>query len=348
MNNMKKQKFLLLLLMAFVFTAQSIFSRPLSIASLATVTASSELNKGFVCDNITDGIISVDGQGSWMAKGTEAWIMLSWEKPQFVDKIVVFNYPSEEGRVLSGQLMFSDGSVIDVELPNDGTAKSIEFIEKNTSSIRFIVNKGFGKNIGLSELEVYPSPNQYSEPVEWVDPYIETNRGRFFLFATGSRPYGVICAAPMTKNWNNGGGGYAHASQEILGFPQIHAWTLSGLNLMPALSSIDPRKGEDEWKSPFKHDDEIVQPGYHRVYLPKSNVWVEQTSTDRVSFYRFRWTKNTDAQLLLSLGGLLGNSRMTNAEVKKTSDWEFEGSVSSVDRAYNVGPKDIKIYFVLY
>lgn len=328
--------------------AQSIFSRPLNIASTATVTSSSELNERFACHNIVDGIISVEGLGNWMAQGKEAWIMLSWEKPQLIDKIVVFNCPMENGRVKSGKLAFSDGSVIDVALPDDGTAKSVEFTEKNTSYVRFVADESIGEHVGLSELEVYPSLNQYSEPVDWVDPYIETNRGRFFLFATGSQPYGVISAAPMTKNWNNGGGGYAYAMNEILGFPQIHAWTLSGLNLMPTIASVDPTLGEDAWKSPFRHDGEVVQPGYHRVYLPKSNVWVEQTSTARVSFYRFRWTKDTHAQMLLSLSGLLGNSRMTNAEIRKTSEWEFEGSISSVDRAYNVGPKDIKIYFVVH
>ncbi|GAB3656475.1 hypothetical protein GCM10028791_28300 [Echinicola sediminis] len=248
---------------------------------------------------------------------------------------------------MSGQLEFSDGSIIGVDLPLDGTALAVEFSEKKTTYVRFQSNECSGGNAGLSEIEVYPSPNQYQEPVDWVDPYIETNRGRFFLFATGSRPYGVISAAPMTKNWNNSGGGYAYFSKEILGFPQIHAWTLSGLNLMPTLGNIDPTLGEGEWKSPFKHDDEIVQPGYHRVFLPKSKVWVEQTSTDRVSFYRFKWTENTEAQLLLSLHGPLGNSKMTNADVKKINEREFEGSISSVDRAYNVGPNDVKIFFVV-
>lgn len=344
--DMTKNKTIITLI-TFLWISQMSFSRPLNIAGSAKVTSSSSLNEYFFCDNIIDGIISVDGLGNWISKEKEGWIMLSWAEPQLVDKVVVFNSPAENTRVLSGQLMFSDGSVIDVELPNDGTAKSIEFKEKKTNSVRFIVTKGTGDNVGLSEIEVYPSPNQYSEPVEWVDPYIETNPGRFFHFITGQRPFGVVSAAPMTINWNNSGGGYAHKSKEILGFPQIHAWTLSGLNMMPTLASVDPTLGEDEWKSPFKHDGEIVQPGYHRVYLSKSNVWVEQTSTDRVSFYRFRWTKNSEAQLLLSLGGLLGNSRMTNADVKKTSDIEFEGSISSVDRAYNVGPKDIKIYFVV-
>jgi hypothetical protein len=80
--------------MGFIVSLQALLAGPISIANRAKVSASSELNKGFTCANINDGIISVDGQGSWKAKGKEAWIMLSWEKTQLVDKIVVFNYPS--------------------------------------------------------------------------------------------------------------------------------------------------------------------------------------------------------------------------------------------------------------
>lgn len=342
-----KYYYLYLLIIGFTFVTQTTFARPLSIATNATVTSSSQFNKEYSAQNIIDGIIAVQGHGNWMAKEKDAWIKLSWEKPQLTNKVVIYNYPSEKDRILTGLLEFSDGSTIEVTMPKDGTAKAFEFEEKKTQFVKFIVGEIVGNNAGLSEIEVYPSANQYNEAIEWVDPYIETNRGRFFLFITGQRPYGLTSAAPMTKNWNNGGGGYAYFSDEILGFPQIHAWTLSGLNLMPTVESVDPTLGESEWKSKFKHDDEIVQPGYHRVFLPKSKVWVEQTATNRVSFYRFRWTENTNAQILLSLNGLLGNSRMTNAAVKKISSKEFEGSVSSVDRAYNVGPKDIKIYFVV-
>ncbi|MFS4417252.1 glycoside hydrolase domain-containing protein [Maribacter sp. 2307ULW6-5] len=320
---------------------------PLSIADQAKATASSELNADLASENINDGLMAVHGKGNWMAKGKEAWVQLDWATPQSISKVVIYNYPTERGRILSGTLQFADGSRMDVTLPEDGSAHAVSFAPKNTISVRFIAKQVLGKNAGLSELEVFPSTSQYAEAVDWVDPYIETNRGRFFLFITGQRPYGVVGAAPMTKNWNNGGGGYAHFSTEILGFPQIHAWTLSGLNLMPTLASVDPTLGENAWKSAFKHDDEIVRPGYHRVFLQDSKVWVEQTATDRVSFYRFRWTEDTRAQVLLSLHGLLGNSKMTDAEVTKITDTEYEGSVSSVERAYNVGPKDVKIYFVV-
>ena len=327
--------------------SQALQARPVSISGLAKVKASSELNAGFSARHIADGIMAIENKGCWMAKGQNVWVQLNWKKPQLINKVVIYNFPLSLGRIKTGQLVFGDGSILEVSLPKDGTAKAVEFDEKKTTSVRFVATSGNGENLGLSEIEVFPSPNQYDDPVSWVDPYIETDRGRFFYFITGSRPFGIVSAAPMTINGNNNGGGYAHKSTEILGFPQIHAWTVSGINLIPTLSNVDPTKGEAEWKSKFKHDDEIVQPGYHRVYMSKYSTWVEQTSSDRVSLYRLTWAKDTVAQVLLSLGGKLGNSRMANADVRKISNTEFEGSVSSVDRAYNVGPVDVKIFFVV-
>lgn len=325
----------------------NMFARPLSIASQASVDTSSSTGKAFSSNNLIDGIIGLKRSGNWRARSENAWVKIHWKSPQFVNRVVLFNSPQAEFRAKKCNLVFSDGTSLDIELPADGTALAVDFEEKYTNYVLIKIKDTNSSIVELSEVEVYPSPKQYSEAVEWVDPYIETNRGRFFYFITGQRPYGMIGAAPMTKNWNNGGGGYAYFSNEILGFPQIHAWTISGLNLMPTLSEVDPRDGESAWKSVFKHDDEIVQPGYHRVFLSKSKVWVEQTATERVSFYRFKWTDDLNAQLLLSLNGLLGNSRMTNAEVKRINDKEFVGSVSSVDRAYGVGPHDFKIFFVV-
>lgn len=325
---------------------QYVIAGPFSISANASIKASSCVGIENPSENIKDGIIGIKGIGNWKSE-RHSWINFSWNSYQYVNKVVIFNSPHYDLRVLSGKLIFDDGSEIDVKLPKDGTAHAVTFSEKKTKNVKFVVEESVGDYIELSEIEIYPSTSQYREAVEWVDPYIETNRGRFFYFITGQRPYGMIGAAPMTKNANNGGGGYAYFSNEVLGFPQIHAWTISGLNLMPTLSDVNPVLGENGWKSTFKHDDEIVQPGYHRMYLTDSKVWVEQTATERVSFYKFRWTDDLKAQILLSLNGLVGNSRMTNATVKKCSEFEFEGSVSSVDRAYNVGPHDFKIYFVV-
>ena len=52
----------------------------------------------------------------------------------------------------------------------------------------------------------------------------------------------------------------------------------------------------------FSHDDEIVQPGYHRLFLDTYKIWVEQTVTDRVGLYRFTYTQDGLAKVLVNLG----------------------------------------------
>lgn len=337
-------RFFSVCLLSFLLFGMEGYSRPVSVASSAKVTASKGSSGARY---LTDGVIGVKNSGTWKSGTEDAWVKMTWDEPQHINKVVIFNSPSSGYCVERGELVFSDGSSEKVTMAEDGLATAVEFEERLTDFILFRVSGRNGKIAELSEMEVYSSPAQYTEAVEWVDPYIETDRGRFFFFITGQRPFGMVGAAPMTVNANNCGGGYAHYSKEVLGFPQIHAWTISGLNLMPTIAEVDPTKGESEWKSPFSHDDEIVQPGYHRLYLSKSKVWVEQTATERVSFYRFKWTDDLDARLLLSLSGMLGNSRMTNASVRRTGANEFVGSISSVDRAYMVGPHDFKIYFVV-
>ncbi len=326
-----------------------------NIAKYAKVTASSYLNDQFKPDNVKDGLIGISGKGEWACEGATTdwgyvrfpWIQMEWKQPQAINKIILYDRPSAYEFIASGRLVFSDGSEVRVDqIPNDGTAKVVEFETKIITSFRFITTDGNGKDIGFSEIEVYPARTQSTDYVGWVDPYIESNRGRWIFFITGSRPFGMVSAAPHTRNKNQNGGGYNYNEKEVLGFSQIHSWMMSGIEVMPAVNSVDPRGGEDAWKSKFSHDDELVQPGYQRLYLRDPKVWVELTSTERVSFYRFKYTQDMPTQILVNLGGYVGNSTMTNAAIKKINDKEFEGSFSSVKRYWG-GPKDVKIYFVI-
>jgi predicted alpha-1,2-mannosidase len=326
-----------------------------NIASLAKVSASSSLNNQFKADNATDGLIGIENKGEWACEGVTTdwgyirfpWIQLDWEQPQAIDKILLFDRPSRSEHIASGKLIFSDGSEVWVnQIPDDGTAKLVKFETKTVTSVRFVTTDGDGKDLGFSEIEVYPARTANTDYVGWVDPYIETNRGRYFFFITGARPFGMVGAAPHTRNKNQNGGGYNYNENEILGFGNIHAWMMSGIEIMPANSSVNPTGGENAWKSEFSHDDEIVQPGYQRVYLQQPKTWVELTATERVSFYRFRYTQDMPTQILINLGGYIGNSTMADAAVKKVDDKEFEGSFSSVKRFWG-GPKDVKVYFVV-
>jgi predicted alpha-1,2-mannosidase len=326
-----------------------------NIAPLAKVEASTVLHPDFAADKVVDGIIGVDNLGEWASEGDTTdwgyvrfpWIQLAWDEPQEINRVVLYDRPSAKDHIAGGRLQFSDGTEILVnQIPNDGTAKAIHFESKQVNWIKFVTTDGKGKDLGFSEIEVFASPSSKTDYVSWVDPYIETNRGRYFFFITGGRPFGMVGAAPHTRNKNQNGGGYNFNETEILGFGQIHNWMMAGLEIMPTSAAIDPTLGEQGWKSEFSHDDEIVQPGYQRVFLRDYKTWVELTATDRVSFYRFTYTEDMEAQIIANLGGYIGNSTMTDADVRKVNENELEGSFSSVDRYWG-GPKDVKVYFVI-
>lgn len=345
----------LLAILCYFFTSLTASAGTNNIATSAKVSASTTLSSNFNAANVIDGIIGVNGKGEWACKGVSTdwgyvrfpWIKLDWQEPQTINKILLFDRPNMNDHIAGGKLLFSDGSQVWVnEIPNDGTAKLVKFDAKTVTWIKFVTTDGKGKDLGFSEIEVYPATPVADDYVSWVDPYIETNRGRYFFFITGQTPFGMIGAAPLTRNKNQNGGGYNYNENEILQFSQIHTWMISGIGIMPALASTNPTLGVDNWKSVFSHDDEIVQPGYQRVFLRTPKTWVEFTATERVSFYKFTYLTDTVSRLIMNFGGHISNSTMANADVKKVSNQQFEGSFSSVNRFWG-GPKDVKIFFVI-
>ncbi len=344
-----------LLIVLFVLSFCSLaHASSYNIAGKSRVTASSTMNESYSPGNTTDQIIRVAGKGEWASKSTMTfwgeidypWIQLDWDTPVTVNKVILYDRPDRQSHTAGGVLHFSDGSRINVwQIADDGSPKVVEFPTRKTEWIRFEVTDGDGENLGLSEIEVFPAPEDYTDYVSWVDPYIESARGRYFFFVTGSQPYGMIGAAPLTRNKNQYGGGYNYNSTDVLGFPQIHCWMLSGLTLMPTTGHVDPTQGEEHWKSYFTHDGEIVQPGYHRLYLEKYNTWVEQTATDRVSFYRLTYTEDALAHVLFNLGGYVATSTMVNAHTSQTADNEISGYFDTKGRLWG-GPDVVRIFFV--
>lgn len=328
---------------------------PYNIAPQASIQASSEINEQSGATRVTDQLIRIHNKGEWVSESTMTfwgqidypWIQLDWKQPVNINKVVLYDRPVEDSHVAGGVLHFSDGSRINVwGMANDGSPKDVEFETKRVEWIRFEVTDGDGNHLGLSEIEVFPAPEDYTDYVSWVNPFIETARGRYFFFVTGSQPFGMIGAAPLTRNKNQYGGGYNYNSTEVLGFPQIHCWMLSGLTIMPVTGNIDPRGGEQNWKSTFRHEGEITQPGYHRLFLDKYKVWIEQTATDRVGFYRFTYTEEDIAKVLINLGGYVSTSTMVNARVYKKDKNRLEGYFDTTGRLWG-GPDVVRIFFAV-
>lgn len=326
-----------------------------NIANQARVSVSSSLGEEYDASKAIDQAIRISNKGEWASKSTVTfwgqidypWIQLDWDCPVNINKVILYDRPAEDSHIAGGILHFSDGSKINVwGIANDGSPKEVEFEARKVEWVRFEVTDADGSQLGLSEIEVFPSPDDYTDYVSWVNPYVETARGRYFFFVTGSQPYGMIGAAPLTRNKNQYGGGYNYNSTEILGFPQIHCWMLSGLTVMPVAGNVDPRGGEQVWKSSFCHEGEIAQPGYHRLFLDDYKVWVEQTATDRVGFYRFTYTEDNLAKILVNLGGYVGTSTMVNAKVYKKGTDRLEGYFDTAGRLWG-GPEVVRIYFAV-
>ncbi len=162
-------------------------------------------------------------------------------------------------------------------------------------------------------------------PVELVDPLIDTHMSRWFYFNSASRPFGMVNLSPDTDVKGSWKSGYLYGSKEIRCFSHIHAWQLSGVPVMPIVGEMIGHRGMDVYKSPFSHDKETVRPGYHQVTLDRYGITAELTSTTRVGFHRYHLPKGKTAHVLFDTGALLAHQRMLHSEVRRVSDREIEG-----------------------
>jgi len=312
-----------------------------------------------------DGIKQKSGVGEWIGGSRNEWyglihypaITFTWAKPQQINKIVIYDRPGETEHAAACVIKFSDGSEEHAfAIPNDGSAHTLVFEPRSVTNMTLQVVDGIGEHIGLSEVEAYYAPKakperkgqkEFSDFVSYVDPTIETGRGRWFFCTPGSRPFGMVSASAYTRNKNQGGGGYNYNSTEILGFANIHNWIMSGINLMPVTGSdVNPNLGEKGWKSSFSHDTEVIEAGYHKLFLDRYQTQVEYTSTDRVAFYRLDNQSTEPAKLFLQLGGYVGAASYVDGKAMWVSPNRIEGSHGMTDRLWG-GPKLTHVFFVM-
>ncbi len=345
----------ILMIMLFCTLSLNLRAAQDNIAPLAHVTVSDSLapEKGGQCLN--DGLIRYGERGEWASRGAVAswgvmkmpWAQLEWDKEITVDRIVIYDRVSLEEHTAGGTLHFSDGTSVSVTaIPNDGSPRTVTFEPRTVKWLRFEATDGDGKNIGLSEIEVFEARGENTSCVEWVDPLIETTRGRWFFCTPAARPMGMVAAHAFTRNKNQGGGGYNYNFPDVLGFSQINDWMVSGPNIMPATPDVNPMMGMDGWKSASDHDSEIIQPGYHRLYLERYNAWVEYTASDRASIYRVNYTHGERGRLMVDVGSTLGNCSMDQAVIYRMDDHTLLGEFVTTERFWG-GPDNVRLFFAL-
>lgn len=180
-----------------LFTALTAAAGPDNIAPNAKVTASSIFNDSYAAGKAIDGIIRVHASGEWACRGDTTdwgyvrfpWINLEWTSVQKINRVVLYDRPSLREHIAGGKLLFSDGSVIWVnQIPNDGTGLAVSFGTKSITWMRFVATDGTGRDLGFSEIEVFPSPEQFTDYASLVDPYKRrTGEGISFLSPEAGR-----------------------------------------------------------------------------------------------------------------------------------------------------------------
>lgn len=185
--------------------------------------------------------------------------------------------------------------------------------------------------------------SEMTQPVDYVDPLIDTANRRFFFMTTASHPFGMVNLSPDTRvgldAWQSG---YRYTDDAIHCFSHVHAWQLCGIPMLPTLGEMRGSHGSDVYKSTFSHDTEIAQAGYHSVLLEDYDIQAELTATVRVGCHRYTFNKAGRAWILLDLSMAI-MLPMSDCSVEQIGKNEFCGYVEN--EATRRRPKRTKIYF---
>ncbi|MGN8552141.1 UNVERIFIED_CONTAM: right-handed parallel beta-helix repeat-containing protein [Microbacterium sp. SLM126] len=122
---------------------------------VATPSTLSAYTSNYSAARLNDGIIGVAGSGEWAALTTAVptWAQLTWPNAVSLDTVVLYDRPNLTDQVTAGTLEFSDGSSVAVTaLPNDGSAKVVNFAARAVTSVKFVITAATGLP-GLSEFE---------------------------------------------------------------------------------------------------------------------------------------------------------------------------------------------------
>ncbi|KAL4964883.1 uncharacterized protein BDV14DRAFT_63745 [Aspergillus stella-maris] len=137
---------------------------PENIAVKARATASSSnVGANQAPDKTIDG--SAGGfpaahTHEWATDGGKvgSWLSLSWDSPQIISRVGLFDRPNLDDHVLAAAIEFDSGNAIEVgDLSNYGTRKLVDVGGRTAQNltIRITAVSASTMNVGLSEVQVY-------------------------------------------------------------------------------------------------------------------------------------------------------------------------------------------------
>ncbi|MBC7508984.1 MAG: glycoside hydrolase family 92 protein [Ferruginibacter sp.] len=188
-----------------------------------------------------------------------------------------------------------------------------------------------------------------TQPVDYVNMFTGTSNSRWMLGPYAGVPYGMVQLGPdnQESGWM---AGYEYSMMNVTGFNHIHAWTMSGLMVMP--STQDFTKDDGASSKPFRgatagfhsrifKETEKASPGYYSCELYDAHCKAELTASTHCGFHKYSFHEDREARILLVLNipteyGNYYKDYIHAAEFNKIGNDVVEGSakISAVTGEY--------------
>lgn len=164
-----------------------------------------------------------------------------------------------------------------------------------------------------------------NNPVDLVNPLVDTHHSRWDYFASATLPFGMVALSPDNKQGDLWTSGYLYDTLFVTDFSHVHNAQTAGIPVMPVTGPCKGNLGLEANRSRFSHEKEVVKPGYHKVFLEDYKITAELTATCRVGMHRYTFPATDEAHILFDLGADLGPTRMSYAYCQKKGNDEIEG-----------------------
>ncbi len=167
----------------------------------------------------------------------------------------------------------------------------------------------------------------------YVDPMIGSG-GHGHVFVGASVPFGMVQLGPTnpTQGWD-WCSGYHHSDSLLMGFTHTHLsgtgiGDLCDILIMPVAADWDvntPSQYYQNWLTKYTHADEVAEAGYYSIKLNELGVTAEMTTTKRVGFHKYNFTKEGNSFLVIDNIAGTGWDRFTDGAITQTGDNTIEG-----------------------
>lgn len=174
------------------------------------------------------------------------------------------------------------------------------------------------------------APQRMQTRADYVDTRIGTAHSRWMIAPGPWMPFGMVKMSPDNQNtcWQ---GGYQPTFETVGCFSHIHEWTMAGLGVMPTNGKLftqvgDQFRPDEGYRSRIDKSTEEAPLGYYKVFLSDTKIWAEVTATERASFMRFTYPKDTDGRVMIDLHiPAEYDYQLEDISLRKVSDRRIEG-----------------------